>query len=129
MTEGAAESVADALERSISAAAHLTARDAAAVAAARVLAARIDTWHVIVKWAQQDAGSTARPRVPAQDNVSLGTYLKYLETLQLVPPAEHRKPGPPSSASDSQQMLNQMRDQVRTGRLTVVPEVEGGHAG
>jgi len=118
MTDDTDESVSAALERSITAATHLTERDAAAVAAARALAARIDAWHVIVKWAQEDAGSTSRPKVPAQDNVSLGSFLKYLDALQLVPPAEKAKPGPVSTASQSQQALNEMRR-----GLHVVPEV------
>jgi hypothetical protein len=112
--------VLDALDSAIAAATHLTARDAAAVAAARALASKIDAWDVIVDWAFEDAAEDgSRPRVPANDNVSLPSFLKYLEALQLVPPAaEKAKPGPASQASAAQQELNAMRQ-----GLTVVPEV------
>lgn len=81
------ESVSAAVDRSIRAADHLRARDAAAVAAVRALARKIDEWDIIAKWAAEDVSGEGRPRVPAHDNVSLGTFLKYLEQLQLVPPA------------------------------------------
>ena len=103
-------SVLDALNSAIAAADHLTPRDAAAVAAARALAAKIDAWDTIVQWAIQDAGPSGRPSVPANDNTSLPSFLKYLDALQLVPPAaEKAKPGPTSTASPSQQALNEMR--------------------
>lgn len=113
MSEFERESVSAALERSIAAASHLTDRDAGAVAAARALAAKIDAWDQIVRWAVEDAGETGRPRVPANDNVSLPSLLKFLDALQLVPPAEKKKPGPQSSASPSQQELNAMREGLR----------------
>ena len=43
------------------------------------------------------------------DNVSLPSFLKYLDALQLVPPAERAKPGPVSTASPAQRALNEMR--------------------
>lgn len=109
------ESLADALERAIGAAGHLTERDAAGVAAARELARKIDAWDVIVRWAIEDAAeSGSRPKVPANDNTSLPTFLKYLEALQLVPtPLEKAKPGPVSQASPAQQALNEMREGLR----------------
>lgn len=82
----AMESVSDALERAIRNASHLRARDAAAVAAARKLARKIDAWDTIVDWAIEDASDSGRPLVPANDNVSLPTFLKYLDSLGLVPP-------------------------------------------
>ena len=110
MAEFERESVADALERAIAAADHLTARHAGAVAAARALAEKIDAWQIIVEWALDDAAvNDRRPAVPANDNVSLPSFLKYLDALQLVPPAERAKPGPTSTASPSQQALNEMR--------------------
>ena len=120
MAEFERESLSAGLERAIAGAQHLTERDAAAVAAARALAARIDAWDVIVQWAMEDAAeSEGRPKVPQNDNTSLPTYLKYLDALQLIPPAaEKAKPGPASQASDSQQALNDMRK-----GLSVVPEV------
>ena len=110
MAEFERESVADALERAIAAADHLTARHAGAVAAARALAEKIDAWQIIVEWALDDAAvNDRRPAVPANDNVSLPSFLKYLDALQLVPPAERAKPGPTSAASPAQQALNEMR--------------------
>lgn len=103
-------SVLDALNESIAAADHLTTRDAAAVAAARALAAKIDAWNIIVEWAIDDADQQdRRPSVPMNDNVSLPSFLKYLDALQLLPPAEKAKPGPASTASPAQQALNEMR--------------------
>ena len=111
MAEFERESVADALERAIAAADHLTARHAGAVAAARALAEKIDAWQIIVEWALDDAAANdRRPAVPANDNVSLPSFLKYLDALRLLPaPAERAKPGPTSTASPSQQALNEMR--------------------
>ncbi len=116
MAEFLNERVSDALESAIAAASHLTARDAAAVAAARALAAKIDAWEQIVSWALDDAAqSGSRPAVPANDNTTLPTFLKYMEALQLVPPpVEKAKPGPASSASPAQQAINEMRQGLKT---------------
>lgn len=113
MAEFAKETVSEALERAIEAATHLTARDAAGIAAARALAAKIDAWDTIVQWAKEDAGPVGRPTVPNNDNVSLPTFLKFLDALQLVPPAEKAKPGPQSTASESQAELNKLRAGLR----------------
>lgn len=114
MAEFKKMSVAEALEVSIAAATHLTDRDAGAIAAARALAAKIDAWDLIVDWALEDvAESGARPKVPAHDNASLPSYLKYLEALQLVPPVAKAKPGPASQASEPQQAINEMRQALR----------------
>lgn len=84
----AEESVSDALERALRNAKHLRARDSATIAAARALARKIDAWDVIVQWAIEDADeSGGRPAVPANDNTSLGTFHRYLVSLQLMPPA------------------------------------------
>lgn len=81
--------LAEALERAIRNAPHLRARDSAAVVAARLLAEKIDNWQIIVEWAMEDAvESDSRPAVPANDNVSLPAFLKYLEALHLLPPKE-----------------------------------------
>ena len=58
----------EALDRSLRNAKHLRARDAAAVAAARALARKIDAWDVIVEWALEDSRGEGRPKVPANDN-------------------------------------------------------------
>ena len=107
--------VSEALDEAIAAAEHLTARDAATVAAARALAEKIDAWDVIVRWAREDAGEDGgRPLVPANDNVSLASFLKYMESLRLVPEAAPKaKPGPASTASPAQQAIQQMREGLR----------------
>ena len=84
-------SVTDALERSIRNAKHLRARDSATIAAARKLARKIDAWDVIVDWALEDAAEhNTRPAVPANDNVSIATFLKFMDTLGLVSPADEQ---------------------------------------
>lgn len=89
MPDFPAQSLAEALESALSAADHLEAKHAATVVAARALAEKIDAWQVIVEWALEDAAeSESRPKVPANDNTSLPTFLKYMEALQLVPPAK-----------------------------------------
>lgn len=80
------ETVTAAFDRSVRNAKHLRVRDAPAVAAARALAKKIDAWDVIVDWAYEDAAENGdRPKVPANDNVSIASFLKYLEKLQLLP--------------------------------------------
>ena len=114
MADFTKERVSDALEVAIGAATHLTARDAAAVAAARALAAKIDAWDVIVQWSLEDARDLKTKPLPANDNTSLGTFLKYMEALQLMPPPlEKSKPGPASTASDAQQQINAMRQGLK----------------
>lgn len=83
-------SLVDALERSLRNAKHLRARDSAAVVAARKLARKIDAWDIIVDWAFEDIEDVkgGRPAVPTNDNVSLSSFLKYMETLGLVSPVE-----------------------------------------
>lgn len=97
------ESVADALERALLNGTSLRARDSAAVAAARKLARKIDAWNHIIEWALDDAAeSGGRPAVPANDNVSLVSFLKYLEKLGLVSRKEvSSKVGKPASAPKS----------------------------
>ena len=78
-------SVLESLNASIRVATHLEPKHAATVGAARALAAKIDAWDTIVQWALEDAAeSESRPKVPANDNTSLGTYSRYLEQLGLT---------------------------------------------
>ena len=79
--------VRDATEQSLKAASHLTAMDAGAIEALRSLADKIDAWDQIVDWANDDAAGVEgkRPTVPANDNVSIPTYLKFCESLGLTP--------------------------------------------
>jgi hypothetical protein len=93
--------VSAALERALKSARHLRARDSAAVAAARALAKKIDAWDTIAQWAVEDAAEDGgRPKVPANDNVSLASFLKYLDALGLLP-GEAAAPAKPGSASVS----------------------------
>ncbi|MBN7792419.1 terminase small subunit [Microbacterium esteraromaticum] len=89
MTKFEQQGVVEALERSIKNSKHLRARHSAAIAAARALARKIDAWDVIVEWALDDAAqSKGRPAVPANDNVSIASFLKYLDALGLMPEDE-----------------------------------------
>lgn len=81
--------VREALERAIKNAPHLRAIHHAAIQAARALADKIDNWDTIVDWAMEDADEVGgRPLVPANDNVSIPSFLKYVEALGLLPPKE-----------------------------------------
>ena len=84
--------VLDATEAAIKAATHLTDMDKGAVEALRSLAAKIDAWDVIVDWASDDVAGMEgrRPAVPANDNVSIPTYLKFCESLGLTPTGRTR---------------------------------------
>lgn len=89
MTVFEQQSVSEALERSIANAKHLRARHSATIAAARALARKIDAWDTIVEWALDDAAQgKGRPAVPANDNVSISSFLKYLDALGLTPEDE-----------------------------------------
>lgn len=79
-------SIAESVKKAIEAAEHLSDEDAAAVEALRALARKIDAWDEIVQMALDDAAeSGSRPKVPANDNTSLPTFLKYCESLGLTP--------------------------------------------
>jgi hypothetical protein len=109
------EGVAPALERSIKNAPHLRARHSAAVAAARALARKIDAWDQVVQWALDDAAQDGgRPKVPANDNVSLASYLKYLDVLGLVPEEQTPAKGSTSTAKPPNQ-IEQMRKKLGRG--------------
>lgn len=101
MTDFPKVSVLEALEQSLAAADHLGPKHSAVVGAARALAAKIDAWDTIVQWALEDVGDSGqRPRVPANDNTSLGTYSRYLEQLGLtVPPAKQAGKESPQPAT------------------------------
>ena len=101
------ESLEAALDRSLESATHLTQLHAATVRAARDLARKIDAWSVIVDWALEDVsdgdGNTGRPAVPANDNVSLASFLKYMNDLGLTPqvaPKAVGKAAPAGAAGD-----------------------------
>ncbi|HWU30205.1 MAG TPA: hypothetical protein VN041_14070 [Microbacterium sp.] len=100
VTQFERQSVSEALERSIANSKHLRARHSAAISAARALARKIDAWDQIVDWALQDAAlGKGRPAVPANDNVSIASFLKYLDALGLTPEDEAPAAGPGRPAS------------------------------
>ncbi len=73
-----------ATESAIAAATHLGAMDAGAIEALRSLAANIDA--ADERWdARADDALEHNLRPPAQDNVSIPTYLKFCESLGLTP--------------------------------------------
>lgn len=101
MTVFAKETVSEALERSLRNAKHLRAKDAAAVAAARALAWKIDNWSKLADAAISESGETgARPKLPLNDNVSISSFLKYMEALGLTPTVEAAKPSVQAVADD-----------------------------
>lgn len=101
MADFAESTVSAALETALSAATHLDEEHAATVAAARALAAKIDAWQTIVEWALDDAAvADKRPAVPANDNTSLPTFLKFMESLRLVPQALPKTIAQPAAAQE-----------------------------
>lgn len=96
------QSLVESTEIMVAAAAHIDAagKDAGTVTALLMAARKIDAWDVIVEWAIEDAAETrgARPAVPANDNVTLATYLKYAEALGLTP-VNPKKPTPTAPAA------------------------------
>ena len=103
--------VQDGLERSISAATHLTSLDDGAVAALRALASKIDNWDAVVDAAMEQAEDGKKLPVPLHDNVSIPTFLKYCEALKLTPASR----GVTVGESDAKGKLAQMR-LVRGGK-------------
>lgn len=96
-------SVFESFQASVKAAGHIDADgvDAGAVAAAGALARKIDEWDVIVEWAREDAAETeSRPKVPANDNTSLPTFLRYCEALGLTPAARKAVGDQPKKEAD-----------------------------
>ena len=110
--------VREALDEAIVAATHLTTMDLGAVAAACALADKIDAWDLIVDWAEEDlAGNPrpgARPAVPANDNTSIPTFLRYCDALGLTP-AGRMSLGAPKEASGGGK-LALLQDQARKRR-------------
>lgn len=89
-------SVEGACRTAVAAAGHVEADgvDAGAVEALYAVARKIDAWDVIVEWALDDAGSDGRPKVPAHDNTSLTTLLKWCESLGLTTVSRQSLTGP-----------------------------------
>ena len=77
------------------------ARHEGTVAAARALADKIDHWDQIVQWAVEDMEDSGahRPSVPQNDNVSLASFLKYMDALGLTVAADRAEVKASVSAS------------------------------
>lgn len=82
--------VAEATEKAIAAAAHLTDQDAGALATLRFLAKKIDTEETLRDMALEWAAEDEKRRPPSVDNVSIPTYLKFCESLGLTPAGRAR---------------------------------------
>lgn len=109
-------SVFESFQASVRAAAHVDAEgvDAGAVAAAGALAQKIDAWDQIVQWAIDDAAeSESRPKVPANDNTSLPTFLKYCEALGLTPMARKAVGDQPKKEADPLASIKSKRGPLR----------------
>lgn len=81
--------VVEATELSVKAAIHLEydGRDAGAIAALLAAARKIDDWDRVLDnyFEQLEVEPDSKAKPPAQDNATLGTYLKYCESLGLTP--------------------------------------------
>ena len=110
--------VREALDESLAVATHLGSVDSGAVAAAQALADKIDAWDLIVGWATDDlAGNPrpgARPAVPQNDNTSLGSFLKYCESLGLTPAGRSKLEAPKEAPGGGN--LGSLQDQARKRR-------------
>lgn len=99
----------------LAAAQHLTDADAGAVEALLTVARKVDQdeerWALALQWAE-----AMKVKPPAQDNVSVPTYLKFCESLGLTPAGRvklgEKKPEAPGGK------LTLLRDQARAGRKT-----------
>lgn len=112
------ESLEAALDRSLKNATHLRAVHAGTVKAARLLARKIDAWDQIVEWAIEDAAGEGRPAVPQNDNVSIASFLKYMDTLGLTPPPAAKVVAPavtvPAPVTPKDQVA-EMREKLQSG--------------
>jgi hypothetical protein len=82
--------VVDATKKSVAAADHLEheGKDAGAIAALIAAARKIDDWDVLLNdyFEHREMNPDEKPeKPPAQDNSTLGTYLKFCESLGLTP--------------------------------------------
>ena len=105
--------VSEALERSIRNLRGLSAKDSAIIAAARALARKIDAWDVIVDYAMEDMedkAKGARPAVPQNDNVSIATFLKYMQALGLTVDAVQKAPAKAKSGSQKDMLADFRRE-------------------
>lgn len=106
-------SVSESFLAAVGAAKHVDAEgaDAAAVSAGLALARKIDAWDQIVDWALEDASETeSRPKVPANDNTSLPTFLRYCEALGLTPGSRRALTGDKAVEVDPVDELKRKRE-------------------
>lgn len=108
--------VSESFLAAVSAADHIDADgvDAAAVSAGLALARKIDAWDQIVEWAIEDAAETqSRPKVPANDNTSLPSFLRYCEALGLTPGSRRALTGDKAVEVDPVDELKKRREAKR----------------
>lgn len=110
------ESLEAALDRGLRNAKHLRAVHAPTVKAARLLARKIDAWDVIVQWAIEDSHGEGRPAVPQNDNVSIASFLKYMDTLGLTPDAAPvvKAPAAAPAVAKPKDDIAAMRERLRS---------------
>lgn len=101
------------VEASITAATHLTPADAAAVAALRVLAKKVDSLADSTAGVSDD-GELTEDRKRGLDNVTLPTFLKFCSELGLTPAGRHAIEGKKTESKSS------------GGRLAHLKSVQGG---
>lgn len=105
----------DATKAALGAAQHLTDADAGAVEALLTVARKVDQdeerWALALQWAE-----AMKVKPPAQDNVSVPTYLKFCESLGLTP-AGRSKLGEKKPEGKGGK-LTLLRDQAQAGRKT-----------
>ena len=100
--------ILDATNRAIKAASHLGSMDAGAVETIRALALKIDLQDEYFEALADDAAQNDR-RPPAQDNVSIPTYLKYAESLGLTPAGRTKLADAPKGKGDGGGKLGKLQ--------------------
>lgn len=94
----------------------LTSNDDGAIELLRHLAKKIDAWETIVEWALDDAAEyegNVRPKVPAHDNTTPGTYAKLAESLGLTPSGRHAIGAKSGETSGKAGKLTALRNEAR----------------
>lgn len=108
--------VLDALNAAVAGASHLGELDEPSVEAARALALKIDMatdyFEALADYAEDVGG-----RPPSSDNVSLPTFLKYMDSLGLTPTGRTRAE------------IGTSQDDGVGGKLASLKSIAGGRAG
>lgn len=97
-------SLRESTEAAFKAATHLTSEHQGLMTATLMLADKIDQWDLIVQWAVEDANrKSGKPVVPAHDNTSFASYLKFMDALGFTVQATvpQRQEGQPDGLSEA----------------------------